>query len=132
MAGKSKKEDLSSKDKELLQLENKRKKDMAKYIGNNIHKYRTASNLTREQLAEKSNLTASHIYQLEIGNSVPSLITTVDICNSLNISISQLVDDLLYEDITKFIDSIAKNFNNNTCSGNRKILMNQCIRDCFP
>ena len=111
MAGKIRKEDLSPDDKEDLYLQDRRKKDMAKYIGDNIHKYRTTQNLTREQLAEKSNLTASHIYQLEIGNCIPSLTTAIDICNSLNISISQLVCDLLYDDINKFIDSISKNFN---------------------
>ncbi len=111
MAGKIRKEDLSPDDKEDLYLQDRRKKDMAKYIGDNIHKYRTTQNLTREQLAEKSNLTASHIYQLEIGNSVPSLITAIDICNSLNISISQLTENLLFEDINKFIDAISKDFN---------------------
>ena len=110
MAGKIKKEDLSLNDREELDFQDKRKKVMAKNIGNNIHKYRTLSKLTREQLAEKSNLTASHIYQLEIGNSVPTLITAIDICNSLKISLSQLTDDLLFDDINKFMDATSKNF----------------------
>ena len=110
MAGKIKKENLSSKDREELDIQDKRKKEMAKYIGDNIHKYRTFYNLTREQLAEKSNLTASHIYQLEIGNSIPTLITAIDICNSLNISLSQLTDELIFDDVNKFIDSISKNY----------------------
>lgn len=111
MAGKIKRESLLSDDRVELDIQEKRKRDMAKYIGNNIRKYRTFYKLTREQLAEKSNLTASHIYQLEIGNSVPSLITAIDICNSLNISLSQLTDELIFEDINKFIDSISKNYN---------------------
>ncbi len=110
MAFKVKKEALSLDDKEDKNIEEKRKKEIARYIGNNIHKYRTNLNLTREQLAEKSNLTASHIYQLEIGNSVPSIVTIIDICNSLNISISQLTENLIFDDINKFIDSIAKNY----------------------
>ena len=111
MAGKIKKDELSQNDREVLQMENKRKQNMAKYIGNNIHKYRTTSNLTREQLAEKSNLTASHIYQLEIGNCIPSLTTAIDICNSLNISISQLVCDLLDTEknaIIKLIENLTQ------------------------
>ena len=110
MAFKIKKEALSLDDKEDKNIEEKRKKEIARYIGNNIHKYRTNLNLTREQLAEKSNLTASHIYQLEIGNSVPSIVTIIDICNSLNISISQLTENLIFDDINRFIDSIAKNY----------------------
>lgn len=111
MAGKIKKDNLSPNDKEDLLIEVKRRNEMAKYIGNNIHKYRTSLGYTREQLAEKSNLTASHIYQLEIGNSIPSIITIIDICNSLNISISQLTSNLILDDVNKFIDSIAKNYN---------------------
>ena len=110
MAGKIKKDNLSPNDKEDLLIENKRKKEMAKFIGNNIHKYRTSLKLTREELAERSNLTSSHIYQLEIGNSVPSIITIIDICNSLNISISQLTNNLLNDEINKFIDAISKDY----------------------
>lgn len=73
MAGKIKNSQLSQTDKELYNIEEKRKKDMAQYIGKNINKYRTDMKLTREQLAEKSHITASHLYQLEIGNSVPGI-----------------------------------------------------------
>ena len=127
MAGKIKREDLSPNDREELDLQDKRKKEIAKSIGNNIHKYRTLYNLTREQLAEKSNLTASHIYQLEIGNSVPTLITAIDICNSLNISLSQLTDDLLFDDINRFIDAISKDFNK--LSDNEKNAIVHLIED---
>ena len=81
MSGKIKKSQLSKEDKEIQTLEEKRKKEMAKYIGENIRKYRTDLKLTREQLAEKSHITASHLYQLEIGNSVPSVQYTVEAKN---------------------------------------------------
>lgn len=111
MSGKIKNSQLSKSDKELYDIEEKRKKDMAKYIGKNINKYRTDMKLTREKLAEKSHITASHLYQLEIGNSVPSIITIIDICNALNITIAQITDNLLYDNVNKFTELISDKFN---------------------
>lgn len=110
MPGKLKKSQLTEADKELRNMEEYRKKEMAKYIGNNINKYRTSMKLTREQLAEKSHITASHLYQLEIGNSIPSIITIIDICNALNITIAQLTDTLLYDNVNKFTEIISNDF----------------------
>lgn len=110
MSGKMKDSQLSKSDKELKKIEEKRKKQMSEYIGKNINKYRTSMKLTREQLAEKSHITASHLYQLEIGNSVPSIITIIDICNALNITIAQITDNLLYENVNKFTELISDNF----------------------
>ena len=98
-------------DKEIQRYENDRKKKMAKYIGNNILEYRKKMKLTREQLAEKSHITASHLYQLEIGNSIPSIVTTIDICNALNITIAQITDNLLYDNVNKFTELISHDFN---------------------
>lgn len=111
MSGKIKDSQLSSSDKEFKKMEEKRKKEMSEYIGKNINKYRTSMKLTREQLAEKSHITASHLYQLEIGNSVPSIITIIDICNALNITIAQITDNLLYDNVNKFTELISDNFN---------------------
>lgn len=110
MSGKIKDSQLSKSDKDLKKMEEKRKKQMSEYIGKNINKYRTSMKLTREQLAEKSHITASHLYQLEIGNSVPSIITIIDICNALNITIAQVTDNLLYENVNKFTELISDNF----------------------
>lgn len=98
-------------DIEIQKYENDRKKKMAKYIGNNILEYRKKMKFTREQLAEKSHITASHLYQLEIGNSIPSIITVIDICNALNITIAQLTDNLLFENVNKFTEIISNDFN---------------------
>lgn len=126
MAGKIKKSLLSKKDKEIQVLEEKRKKEMTKYIGENIRKYRNSLKMTREQLAEKSYITASHLYQLEIGNSVPSIVTIIDICNALNITIAQLTDNLLYNSVNKFAEIIAVDFNN--LSEENKNIIVQLIR----
>lgn len=71
--------------------ENKKKK-FAKYIGNNIYEYRKKNKFTREELAEKSNLSANHIYELEMGNCMPTTITLIEICIALNISLTQLIN----------------------------------------
>ena len=111
MSGKLRKSELSKEDLEEQKIEEQRKKNMAKYIGNNIHQYRTDMKLTREQLSEKSHITASHLYQIEIGNSIPSIVTILDICNALNITIAQVTDNLLYCNVNKYIELISKDFN---------------------
>ena len=123
MSGRVKKSQLSKEDLEEQKIEELRKKNMAKYIGNNIHQYRIKTKLTREQLAEKSHITASHLYQLEIGNSVPSIITIIDICNALNITVAQLTDNLLYNDVNKYIELISKDFNK-LSEHNKKAVIN--------
>lgn len=110
MSDKLKKHNLSKEDLEDKKIEEQRKKDMAKYIGNNIHQYRINMKLTREQLAEKSHITASHLYQLEIGNSIPSIITVLDLCNALGITVAELTDNLLYCNVNKYVELISKNF----------------------
>ena len=122
LSGKIKKSLLSKEDKEIQILEEKRKKEMTKYIGENIRKYRTNLKLTREQLAEKSRITASHLYQLEIGNSVPSIITIIDICNALDITIAQLTDNLLYSNVNKFTEIISRDFDK-LSENNKKIII---------
>lgn len=122
MSGKIKNSQLSESDKELRNMEEKRKKEMTKYIGKNINKYRTNMKLTREQLAEKSHITASHLYQLEIGNSIPSIITIIDICNALNITVAQITDNLLYDNVNKFTELISNNFNKLTDKDKKTII----------
>lgn len=88
-----------------------RKTKISKYIGNNIFHYRKNKGLTREELAEKSNLSSNHIYELEMGNSMPTIITLIDICNALNISFSQLLDLSLFDNKTEYSESFLDNFN---------------------
>ena len=63
------------------------------------------------------------MYQLEIGNSVPSIITIIDICNALNITVAQLTDNLLYNDVNKYIELISKDFNK-LSEHNKKAVIN--------
>lgn len=87
-----------------------RKLKIAKYIGNNIFQYRKSKGLTREELAEISNLSSNHIYELEMGNCMPTTITLIDICNALEISLSQVIDLRLLNNQNEFSETFLNDF----------------------
>ncbi len=64
-------------------------------IGNRIRKIRRDLKITQETLAEKINVTPTHVSRIECGTSSPSLQTLVDICNVLGITIDDLMQDSL-------------------------------------
>ena len=87
-----------------------RKLKIAKYIGENIYQYRKKKGYTREDLAEKSNLSANHIYELEMGNCMPTTITLVDICNDLKVSLSQIIDTKLFDNTNNLSENFLEDF----------------------
>lgn len=64
-------------------------------IGKRIRRNRNRLGMTQEILAEKVNVSIPHISRMENGTAKPSLQTLVDICNTLNISIDDLMQDNL-------------------------------------
>lgn len=64
-------------------------------IGNKVQKIRRSLGMTQEVLAEKINVTPTHISRIETGTSSPSLQTLVDICNVLEITIDELMQESL-------------------------------------
>ena len=96
----------------MLEPDKDRKFKIAKYIGNNIFQYRKKKGYTREELAEKSNLSSNHIYELEMGNCMPTTITLIDICNALKVSLSQIIDTKLFDNDNDlhedFLDDFVK------------------------
>ena len=64
-------------------------------IGEKIRKVRQNRRITQEVLAEKINVTPTHVSRIERGTSSPSLQTLVDICNVLGITIDDLMQDSL-------------------------------------
>lgn len=62
-------------------------------IGNRVQKLRRSQGMTQEVLAEKINVTPTHVSRIETGTSSPSLQTLVDICNVLGITIDELMQD---------------------------------------
>lgn len=70
---------------------NRRKEEIAHYIGKQILELRKSHKLSREQFAEKTNLSPNYIYEIEKGNSIPGCIALIDICNTFQIAPSTLL-----------------------------------------
>ena len=60
-------------------------------LGENIRKYRRAVGMTQEKLGEECERSDSHIGQIENARGIPSLETTVNIANVLNVTVDQLL-----------------------------------------
>lgn len=67
----------------------------AKLIGNRIRIIRKKQSLTQEQLAELADISVVYVSKLEHGQRVPSLETLLEICNVLNCSMDDLLEDHL-------------------------------------
>ena len=63
-------------------------------IGQKIRKIRKAHGLSQEELAEKVNISTTHMSHIETGNTKLSLPVLVDIASVLEVR----TDDLLHED----------------------------------
>ena len=61
----------------------------------NFRKARLAAGMTQQQLAEKLNLDRSSVAKYEKGSSTPSLKKLPEICETLNISIDDLLKDIM-------------------------------------
>ncbi len=59
-----------------------------------LKKYRLNLNLSQEELAFKSNLDRTYISMLERGKRKPTLETIFKICESLEISTSQFINEI--------------------------------------
>lgn len=77
-----------------MEVEN-RKKEIAQYIGNQVLKLRKDKKMSREQFAEKTNLSANYVYEIEKGNSIPGCTALIDICNFCEIAPSNLLEKYL-------------------------------------
>ena len=64
-------------------MEDKRKETIAQEIGYKIYQLRKQHKLSREKLAEYSNLSPHYIYYLEKGKYLPGCIAIIDLCNAL-------------------------------------------------
>lgn len=62
-------------------------------IGQQIRKIRKAHGFSQEELAEKINISTTHMSHIETGSTKLSLPVLVDIANALDVR----TDDLLYE-----------------------------------
>ncbi len=89
-----------------------RRLEIAKNLGNNLRKLRKEKGFTREELAEKSNLSANYIYGLEKGLYLPGCIALIDLSNSLNVTVTQLLDEYMYNKKNYFIERVSSEIDN--------------------
>ena len=66
--------------------------DIKKKLGNRIREIRIANSLTQEALAERINISAKSLSQIECGNNFVSAETLNDLCLALNISPKTMFD----------------------------------------
>ena len=89
-----------------------RRNEIAKSLGKNLLKIRKEKGYTREELAEKSNLSANYIYGLENGTYLPGCLALIDISNALDITTSQLLDTYINDKKNSFLEQISQNIDN--------------------
>lgn len=68
-----------------------KKEELQKEVGKNLQQARSGQNMTREQLAEKAEISPQFLANLECGNKMMSLPTLCKLADSLCISIDTLV-----------------------------------------
>ncbi len=86
------------------------KSQKAKEIGERISSIRTSYGISRERLAEKSNISSNYLYEIEIGKKVPNIIIFSNICNALDISIDRILNPNLYNQLNDFINDISHDY----------------------
>jgi len=64
-----------------------------KSLGSRIKEARKQKGLTQEQLAERTDLSTTHISNIENGKAIPSLQAFVDIVNALSLTADVLLCD---------------------------------------
>lgn len=76
-------------------MSNYNRKNLSITVRKNINKYRIISDLTLQELADKSNLSHGYIRDLESLklDKTPSLETLGNIANALNIKIEKLFEE---------------------------------------
>ena len=88
--------------------------DIKKKFGKKIKELRLSKAFTQEALAEKINISAKSLSQIELGNNFVLAETLNDLCNALNITPKNLFD-FNYMDLkeTDVIDEIFYRLKNN-------------------
>lgn len=65
--------------------------DMRKLVGRNVHRLRTARQLTQEQLAERSGFSQQYISDLERGRRNPTVVSLYELAQALNATPVELI-----------------------------------------
>lgn len=75
-------------------------------IGRRIQSYRLKKELTQEYIAEKAGVSIPHLSRIENGSGKPSLQTLVNICNVLNVTIDDIMQDNIAASKSKLTDRL--------------------------
>lgn len=85
-------------------------------IGQRIRKYRKASKLSQEQLAEKAGISVTHMSHIETGNTKLSLPVLVNIANILSVQTDAIIyqtpqinKSSVKQEVSELIDSCSVN-----------------------
>ena len=76
-------------------------------IGQRIRKVRKAHGLSQEELAEKVNISTTHMSHIETGNTKSSLQVLVDIATTLEVCTDDLLNDHTSAVTSTALDEIA-------------------------
>lgn len=85
-------------------------------MGQRIRRYRKASNLSQEQLAERAGISVTHMSHIETGNTKLSLPVLVNIANTLSVQTDAIIYEnppanktLVKRELSELIDSCSAN-----------------------
>ena len=84
-----------------------------KHLGNRIREIRINKSLTQEMLAEKINMSAKSLSQIELGNNFVSAETLEAICVALDISPNKLFDIEMSQSEVDPLEEINNSLKNN-------------------
>ena len=87
---------------------------ISKSIGEKIQEHREMSKLSQEQLSEKSNISKNYLSALERGLKTPSLMTFINICNTLDISADSLLDEVINKGYKTKVSILSEKIENTT------------------
>lgn len=73
-------------------------------LSQNIKNARLSSNLTQENLAEKTEISLNFLKDVEGARSGVSLVTLINLCNSLNVTPNELLKDFFADKYNKTED----------------------------
>lgn len=86
------------------------KSQRAQEIGKKIFDARTKIGMSREKLAEQSNISTNYVYEIEIGKKVPNVIIFSNICTSLGVSSEEILNPTQLNQLNDFIKIISNDF----------------------
>ena len=92
--------------------EEDRRNNIAKILGQNLFKLRKEKGFTREELAEKSNLSSNYIYGLETGTYLPGCLALIDLSNALDVTPTDLLSNYIENKENIFIQKISSKIKN--------------------